>query len=568
MRKWTPKERKRQSERIRAWKPWEQSTGPKTPEGKAKCRHNAAKHGLYSQTGKGIRKALRDHRAFLQALRTYRKTGVFNPSSFHRHPGDVSAEALAKAESRDPYHGAVTTNGPEKAALSQPLQQPSAISATSPLVPASAGMTTVVMCRYAKNPIYINLLHNLQARSPLRYTIYDKAMKGRRAMRRKPVLDTGYLISRIVSGAKGGAAAIHAAFGGPEKYWQTYYEIKNTDDYSAGNTPRLAGDFARAETSCKSLKDHFDRFLNYWSQNHRQSLPAIAFDLMKGLGVNEQQVLTGQGLSEDEHALARAMVLVAARAEMIRGEALSPAMSKQENPFHNTLHTASLPLVSLHFIRQYDKLARTGQVPAFTLADKLEILLSGFGHDIDHDGRPNPADQPFVNEKRSLDRILPILDACGVSDNHRSSIVATILATSPNGGLQFLKKISHAIGEGRQPSVEDLDREGKFRMLHGLLDHPVNAFKAMIVEDADLYASTAAGDKAWWIMSQRLTKEQRALGLDVDFTTQESRMGFLKYLFNLSFSSPSAKTLCNADVDACVEQTQKKIDAAKAQPAP
>ncbi len=382
------------------------------------------------------------------------------------------------------------------------------------------------------------------------------------------LLDTGYLISRIVSGAKGGAAAIHAAFGGPDKYWQTYYAIKNVDDYSAGNTARLARDFASAETSCKSLKDHFDRFLNGWSQNHRQSLPAIAFDLMKGLGVTEQQVLTGKGLNEDERALARAMVLVAARAEMIRGEALSPAMAKQENPFHNTLHTASLPLVSMQFIREYDKLAKTGQVPAFTLADKMEILLSGFGHDIDHDGRPNPADQPFFNEERSCNRILPILDACGVPDKHRSSIVATILATSPNGGLQFLKDIGHAMADGKEPHVEDLDPEGKYPVLHSLLNHPLNAFKAMIVEDSDLYGSIAAGDKAWRIMSKRLTEEQKSIGMDVDYTTQQSRMGLLIHLFKKMFSSPGAQRLCSADVNACLEETQKKINAAKPQPAP
>jgi hypothetical protein len=555
MRKWTEEDRKRQSERIRAWKPWEKSTGPRTPEGKAKCRHNAARHGLYSQTGKGIRQALRDHRAFLQALRTYRKTGIFTP---HRHPG----------EGRDPYTGAIPSKGSEKPALSPPSQQPFVGSATTPWVPAFAGMTPVKMRQCYKNMNNINPLHNLQAQTPLRYTIYDKAMKGRRVLRRKPGLDTGYLMSRIVSGAKGGAAAIHAAFGGPDKYWQTYYAIKNVDDYSSGNTARLAQDFAQAETSCKSLKDHFDRFLSGWSQTHRQSLPAIAFDLMKGLGVTEQQVLTGQGLSADEHALARAMVLVAARAEMIRGEPLSPAMSKQENPFHNTLHTASLPLVSMQFIREYDKLARTGQVPAFTLADKMEILLSGFGHDIDHDGRPNPADQPFFNEKRSCERILPILYACGVSDKHRSSIVATILATSPNGGLQFLKKISHAIADGKELRIEELDPEGKNRMLHGLLDHPVNAFKAAIVEDADLYASTAAGDKAWKIMSQRLTEEQKSVGLDVDFTTQKSRMGFLDFIVSrFGFSSPSARKLCNRDIEACRAQTEERIKV-EAQPAP
>ena len=43
---WTPERRKRQAEMIRNWKPWEHSTGPKTPEGKEACKLNAEKHGM------------------------------------------------------------------------------------------------------------------------------------------------------------------------------------------------------------------------------------------------------------------------------------------------------------------------------------------------------------------------------------------------------------------------------------------------------------------------------------------------------------------------------------------
>jgi hypothetical protein len=32
---WTPERRKRQAQMIRRWRPWERSTGPRTPEGHA-----------------------------------------------------------------------------------------------------------------------------------------------------------------------------------------------------------------------------------------------------------------------------------------------------------------------------------------------------------------------------------------------------------------------------------------------------------------------------------------------------------------------------------------------------
>ncbi len=40
---WTPERRQAQRERIQASRPWERSTGPKTPEGKAASSQNASK---------------------------------------------------------------------------------------------------------------------------------------------------------------------------------------------------------------------------------------------------------------------------------------------------------------------------------------------------------------------------------------------------------------------------------------------------------------------------------------------------------------------------------------------
>lgn len=46
MRKWTIEERKRQAKLIREWQPWQQSTGAKSIEGKAKSARNAYKGGF------------------------------------------------------------------------------------------------------------------------------------------------------------------------------------------------------------------------------------------------------------------------------------------------------------------------------------------------------------------------------------------------------------------------------------------------------------------------------------------------------------------------------------------
>ena len=42
---WTAERRARQAELIRTWKPWQQATGPRTPDGKATTSRNAYKGG-------------------------------------------------------------------------------------------------------------------------------------------------------------------------------------------------------------------------------------------------------------------------------------------------------------------------------------------------------------------------------------------------------------------------------------------------------------------------------------------------------------------------------------------
>ena len=42
---WTPERKKRQSQMIHTWRPWEKATGAKTPEGKKRVSQNGLKHG-------------------------------------------------------------------------------------------------------------------------------------------------------------------------------------------------------------------------------------------------------------------------------------------------------------------------------------------------------------------------------------------------------------------------------------------------------------------------------------------------------------------------------------------
>jgi len=56
--RWTPEARKKQSEAIKGWRPWDSSTGPRTAEGKVIASQNPFKHGARSRQYVEERRAL------------------------------------------------------------------------------------------------------------------------------------------------------------------------------------------------------------------------------------------------------------------------------------------------------------------------------------------------------------------------------------------------------------------------------------------------------------------------------------------------------------------------------
>ena len=69
-RTWTPEQRQKQSEAIKRWKQWQQSSGPKSAEGKAAAAGNAWTGGEWQklrQAIKELNQAMRLQRDCLQA---------------------------------------------------------------------------------------------------------------------------------------------------------------------------------------------------------------------------------------------------------------------------------------------------------------------------------------------------------------------------------------------------------------------------------------------------------------------------------------------------------------------
>lgn len=64
---WTPVRKERQAQLIRAWRPWEQSSGPKTEAGKAVVARNAWKGGT-RQVLRELSRAMGEQREGLDAF--------------------------------------------------------------------------------------------------------------------------------------------------------------------------------------------------------------------------------------------------------------------------------------------------------------------------------------------------------------------------------------------------------------------------------------------------------------------------------------------------------------------
>ena len=68
---WTLERRARQSALIRTWQPWEQSTGPRTDEGKARTARNGYKGGVWGIDREMLRELRRSLKAQREALEAW-----------------------------------------------------------------------------------------------------------------------------------------------------------------------------------------------------------------------------------------------------------------------------------------------------------------------------------------------------------------------------------------------------------------------------------------------------------------------------------------------------------------
>jgi len=128
----------------------------------------------------------------------------------------------------------------------------------------------------------------------------------------------------------------------------------------------------------------------------------------------------------------------------------------------------------------------------------------------------------------------------------------------------IIKEVARAHRDGDSVNWEKVDSKNKFPQLRPL-EHDCQLTQlGAPLSDADLYASGAAGEKASAVMSELFTIEDRKVGADVDYRTDQARMGFFDFVIGSEgFTSIAGREIANEVHMEMRAQTEANIEGAK-----
>lgn len=321
-------------------------------------------------------------------------------------------------------------------------------------------------------------------------------------------------------------AAVYGAFGG----FRAFFDLSGT--LHGGPVPRVPVATAR-QMPHEAYKVFLRDCVQGWTGRRRPGLPQLAHALLREKGINIDSLPSEYEVVPQERAIIRAIMLTALRAEMNR------SVGNRPNAYHNPAHTAHVATMAGYLTDLNDQLLEGyGRFVEFTRRDKLLTVLAAFAHDIDHPGRPNPADDKYKNEKMSLAAVMPIMRGAGMSARDIKRVETMILTTSPNGPHAYLKEVAQA--HSHRYLFKHNPAKGYDELAHLDADRELVQMAA-ILSDSDLFASAGTGIDGSRLMARRLTTECRRAGINVDFTTAAACKGFLQHVVGMNgFSSQAA----------------------------
>lgn len=361
------------------------------------------------------------------------------------------------------------------------------------------------------------------------------------------------------------------AYGGAHNFAQVLDaidRIERANSPVAGETFLIKDELFSARPGAKP--EHaaagFSRLMDKWDNHTRPSIPGIALGWLDQLGVSDSQDAYQQQLNS-------AVLLTAARAEMVRGE-IAPDAGKlpAEPDYHSRLHFLHVLQAAGHILETNDGMRAAGNAGAEMLGprDKTLVLLAAIAHDLDHPGRGNPKDplsqKPvlYANEEMSFGIADGIFRACGLTGQDRQTILTLLRTTDPAGPHKFLKDAMNAHLEGRAPlTLSDVvpGEETRYSDLEPLLtDRKLCAMAAML-SDADLFGSAGAGMHAQHTNSAKLTREMKSCGVNMDFTTAAARNFFFTSIVGENgFTSAAGRQAFNGIFNYMLEKTRGELE--------
>lgn len=300
------------------------------------------------------------------------------------------------------------------------------------------------------------------------------------------------------------------------------------------------------ETARKFTGIHIENY----RQTARPSLPALAVHHAEQMGLDK------------DSAAYKALIMVAVRAEM--KTAVTP-------DYHSKFHYMDVAAMTANLLEKNNEMLKAHGVGAVPLTqhEQALVFIAAIGHDLDHEGRSNPPDDPFFNEQKSFHVMEPLLREAGLPETDISKIYIMLMTTSPDGPHAVMKAVAKAQREGTTVDFAAIDPQNKFPALRVLERDGRLTQMAAIVSDSDLYASSGAGLKASEMTSTLLTAEMKKAGVNADLTTDAARKFFLDNIVGKDgYASNAGRAVAGDALEALRRETEKRLSAAPKPPAP
>jgi len=324
------------------------------------------------------------------------------------------------------------------------------------------------------------------------------------------------------------------AFCNDPRLRKTLQEVRNLDRKFEETSGIF---FETGSTAFKTARKFTEIHVKRYRKTGRPSLPALAVHHAEKMELDK---------NSPEY---KALIMVAVRAEM--KAAVTPE-------YHSKFHYMDVAAMTANLLEKNNEMVKAGVAGATPLTQQEQALtfIAAIGHDLDHDGRSNPKNDPLFNEKKSFHLMEPLLREAGLAPADIDKIFTILMTTSPDGPHAVLKAVAQARREGRPIDFSVIDPSNKSPELKVLGQDDKLTQMAAIVSDSDLCPSIVANK----VMSALFTKEKKKEDSNIDLRTVQARKYFLDAIVGKAgFASNAGCAVIGKSLEALRKKTDRLL---------